>query len=228
MTRKAKTERSSTTAPRATREQRRAELLDAATRVIRTSGTSVSMDRIAAEAGITKPILYRHFGDRAGLVAALGERFAATLLAELNASLDSGSAPNQLLEKTIDAYLRVIENDPEVYQFISQRIAGEDPEAFAAIGNFIRQVAAQVAVVLGERLREAKLDSGGAEPMAYGIVGMVHAAGDWWVERRTMPRHRLVTYLSSLLWTGISGLGPLDNVSDDGDEPLRLIAKDKR
>ena len=186
------------------------------------------MDRIAAEAGITKPILYRHFGDRAGLVAALGERFAATLLAELNASLDSGSAPNQLLEKTIDAYLRVIENDPEVYQFISQRIAGEDPEAFAAIGNFIRQVAAQVAVVLGERLREAKLDSGGAEPMAYGIVGMVHAAGDWWVERRTMPRHRLVTYLSSLLWTGISGLGPLDNVSDDGDEPLRLIAKDKR
>ena len=167
------------------------------------------MDRIAAEAGITKPILYRHFGDRAGLVAALGERFAATLLAELNASLDSGAAAKDLLEKTIDAYLRVIESEPEVYQFISQRIAGEDPEAAAAVGNFIRQVAAQVAVVLGEQLREANLDSGGAEPMAYGIVGMVHAAGDWWVERRSMPRHRLVAYLSSLLWGGISGLGPL-------------------
>ena len=223
MSRKTNSQRSSSSAsaPRATREERRAELLDAATRVIRTGGPKVSMDRIAAEAGITKPILYRHFGDRAGLIAALGERFAATLLTELSSSLDSGAAPQQLLEKTIDAYLRVIESDPEVYQFISQRIAAEDPEAAAAVGNFIRQVAAQVAVILGEQLREAKLDSGGAEPMAFGIVGMVHAAGDWWVERRSMPRHRLVTYLSSLLWGGISGLGPI------ADAPLRLVSKEK-
>lgn len=213
--------------PRATREQRRAELLDAATRVIRAGGTTVSMDRIAAEAGITKPILYRHFGDRAGLIAALGERFAATLLAELNASLDSGAAPNELLERTIDAYLRVVESDPEVYQFISQRIAAEEPEAAAAVGNFIRQVAAQVAVVLGEQLREAKLDSGGAEPIAYGIVGMVHAAGDWWVDRRSMPRHRLVSYLSTLLWGGISGLGPIAAGRGSGDDRLRLMGEEK-
>ena len=228
MTRKTTSSRAGSSAPRATREQRRAELLDAATRVIRTGGTTVSMDRIAAEAGITKPILYRHFGDRAGLVAALGERFAATLLVELNSSLDSGAAPNELLEKTIDAYLRVIESDPEVYQFISQRIPAEEPQAAAAVGNFIRQVAAQVAVVLGEQLRDAKLDSGGAEPMAYGIVGMVHAAGDWWVERRSMPRHRLVSYLSTLLWGGISGLGPLSARTVAVDEPLQLLTEEKR
>lgn len=218
----------SSSTPRVTREERRAELLDAATRIIRSGGTQVSMDSIAAEAGITKPILYRHFGDRAGLIAALGERFADNLLSELSASLDSGAAPQDLLEKTIDAYLRVVEADPEVYQFISQRIAAEDPEAAAAVGNFIRQVAAQVAVVLGEQLRAAGLDSGGAEPMAYGIVGMVHAAGDWWVERRSMPRHRLVSYLTSLLWGGISGLGPLGQRAADLDSPLRLVAKEKR
>lgn len=226
MTRKTSSPRTERSVPRATREQRRAELLDAATRVIRSGGTNVSMDRIAAEAGITKPILYRHFGDRAGLIAALGERFAGTLLAELNASLESGAAPNELLEKTIDAYLRVVESDPEVYQFISQRIAAEDPQAAAAVGNFIRQVAAQVAVVLGEQLRDAGLDSGGAEPMAYGIVGMVHAAGDWWVERRSMPRHRLVSYLSKLLWGGISGLGPLSAGRRAAEDRLRVIGKE--
>lgn len=226
MTRKTSSPRTERSVPRATHEQRRAELLDAATRVIRSGGTNVSMDRIAAEAGITKPILYRHFGDRAGLIAALGERFAGTLLAELNASLESGAAPNELLEKTIDAYLRVVESDPEVYQFISQRIAAEDPQAAAAVGNFIRQVAAQVAVVLGEQLRDAGLDSGGAEPMAYGIVGMVHAAGDWWVERRSMPRHRLVSYLSKLLWGGISGLGPLSAGRRAAEDRLRVIGKE--
>ena len=38
------------------------------------SGPQASMDEIAAEAGITKPILYSHFGDKAGLVHALAER----------------------------------------------------------------------------------------------------------------------------------------------------------
>lgn len=207
--------------------RRREELLDAATRVIRSGGTSVSMDRIAAEAGITKPILYRHFGDRAGLVAALAERFAATLMTELSASLESGAAPRLLLQETIDAYLGVVEREPEVYQFIAQRIAAEDPEAAAAVGNFVRQVAAQVAVVFGEQMREAGLDSGGAEPMAFGIVGMVHAAGDWWVERRSMPRHRLVVHLTALLWNGMSGLAEAQRHDTEADPNLFVVSKEK-
>jgi hypothetical protein len=36
---------------------------------------------------------------------------------------------------------------------------------------------------------------------------MVHSAGDWWLSSRSMPRARLVEYLTSLLWTGVTGLG---------------------
>jgi hypothetical protein len=64
-----------------------------------------------------------------------------------------------------------------------------------------------VALVLGEQLRLADLDSGGAEPLAHGIVGMVHAAGDWWLDRQTMPRARLVDYIVGLLWGGFMGIG---------------------
>jgi hypothetical protein len=70
----------------------------------------------------------------------------------------------------------------------------------------MRRVGRQVSVVMGEQLRALGLDSGPAEPWAFGLVGMVHAAGDWWVERRTMPRARLVEYLTSLLWDGIGGI----------------------
>ncbi|MEY2458619.1 MAG: hypothetical protein QOG30_449, partial [Acidimicrobiaceae bacterium] len=51
-------------------------------------------------------------------------------------------------------------------------------------------------------------DSGPAEPWAFGIVGMVHLAGDWWLERRTMTRARLVDDITALLWTGLGGLVP--------------------
>ncbi|MFC7511784.1 TetR/AcrR family transcriptional regulator [Streptomyces thermocarboxydus] len=45
-------------------DRRRRELLEAADRVVLRDGPGASMNAIAAEAGITKPILYRHFGDK--------------------------------------------------------------------------------------------------------------------------------------------------------------------
>src|SRR5688572_6960411 len=69
------------------RADRRESLLDAAISGIRTHGPAASMDQLAAAAGITKPILYRHFGDRAGLVAAIAKRFADSLLQDLQAAL---------------------------------------------------------------------------------------------------------------------------------------------
>jgi AcrR family transcriptional regulator len=55
---------------------RREALLNAALAVITRDGPAASMDAMAAEAGITKPILYRHFGDRDGLIAAVANPFA--------------------------------------------------------------------------------------------------------------------------------------------------------
>jgi AcrR family transcriptional regulator len=167
------------------------------------------MEDLAKAAGVTKPILYRHFGHRHGLTSALGARFAEGLQATLQSALEASTGPRETLVATIDAYLAFVERDPEVYQFIVTRLVGEQVDAALALGDFLRQVSAQVAVVLGEQLRAAGRDSGGAEPLAHGIVGMVHAAGDWWIERRTMPRSRLVEYLVGLLWDGL-GLGLAD------------------
>jgi AcrR family transcriptional regulator len=131
----------------------------------------------------------------------------------------AGNAPRETLEKTIDAYLAFVERDPEVYRFLVRRLLVNEQQSSKApaaaeltVGNFVSQVGNQVALVLGEQLRAANLDSGGAEPLAHGIVGMVHAAGDWWLDRQTMPRARLVEYIVALLWGGFTGLGlgPVD------------------
>jgi Tetracyclin repressor-like, C-terminal domain len=67
-------------------------------------------------------------------------------------------------------------------------------------------MASEVARVLGDRLRDAGADSGGAEPWAHGIVGMVQAAADWWIDRRSMSREALVAYLTEIISTGVEGL----------------------
>lgn len=208
----------------ARRAQRRGELLDAAVEVVREQGPGASMDDLAAGAGVTKPILYRHFGDRAGLVSALAERFAAEITDELRTVLRSGAEPRLLLERTIDTYLRRIEDHPEVYLFLVQEALPANPEEVTGV---LRRLGKEVAVVLGEGLRAAGLDSGPAEPWGYGMVGMVHLAGHWWLEAQSMPRERLVDYLTSLLWSGLAGLGVPADLSE-GDAAIPIDQKRRK
>lgn len=161
------------------------------------------MERLAKAGGVTKPILYRHFGDRDGLVTAMAERFSAGLVGEVKPPLQSPAEPRQLLEETIDAYVAFIERDPYLYQFLLQQPGGrgEGRTKISALSDLIGR---EVAVVIGEQLRAAGRDSGAALPWAYGIVGLVHHAADWWIEERSMPRERLVSYLTALLWQGLA------------------------
>jgi AcrR family transcriptional regulator len=188
----------------AKRRTSREELVDAAVAVIRRDGPGASMEAIAAEAGVTKPIVYRHFDSRDGLKDALAERFAGELRARLQKAMAHEGEPHDILAATIGAYVTFIERDPQMYRFLVRHALREEWEG-ERLSGFIRQVGADIAQVIGEQLRANGRDSGAAEPWAYGIVGLVHMAGDWWIERRAMPRRRLVTYLTDLLW---AGLGP--------------------
>ena len=190
----------------ARRAARRAEFLEAADRVVRRHGPAASMDKIAAEAGIAKPVLYRYFGDKGGLYRALAQRYVDEVVLELRQGWSERTDPRERLAHTIDGYLAFIERERESYRFLMHRAVPERPEAQATVGDFIRQVADEVTIVVGEELRGAGLDSGAAAPWAHGMVGMVHMAGDWWLEHKTMSREALVSYLVTLLWSGFVGL----------------------
>jgi AcrR family transcriptional regulator len=196
------------TAKIARKQERRQQLLDAAVEAIRQHGPAATMEQLSAAGGVTKPILYRHFGDRDGLIQAIGSRFAIELLTQVQGPLTSTAPePRKLLESTVDSYLSFIERDTNLYRFLIQQRSGRgasiaEPNAPA---DLIGAIARSVALVIGEQLRTANLDSGPAEPWAYGIVGLVHLAGDWWLDHRTMPRERLTQYLTSLLWDGFGG-----------------------
>lgn len=60
------------------KQERRAQLLDVARSLVREAGTDeLTLGRVAERAGVTKPLVYGHFGDRAGLLAELHREFEA-------------------------------------------------------------------------------------------------------------------------------------------------------
>jgi AcrR family transcriptional regulator len=188
---------------RARRERRREELLDGADRVIQRRGVAVSMDEIASEAGITKPVLYRHFGDKDGLYQALTERYVDELKTALKPATKA-SEPRDRLAAAIDAYLAYVEREPERYRFLLH--ASERPRTAGTVADFRRRHIAECAFTAEDNLRRAGIDPGFAEPWAQCVSGMVRAAGTSWLEARSLPRDRLVDYLTTILWEGFSSL----------------------
>lgn len=192
----------------ADRARRRESYLDAAIAVISDEGPGASMEVIARAAGVSKPILYRHFGDREGLVEALADRFVGELADRLAVILGAGGDPVELLRASIDAFVATIEDDPSLYRFLTSRI----PPRGAALSTLVDRLAAVIARTLVAGFRSAGLDTAPARPWSYGIVGMVHLAGDDWVGHPSMPRRELVDDLTRLLWGGIKG------TFDDGSD----------
>lgn len=200
-------------------ERRRKELLEAADRVVLRDGPGASMNAIAAEAGITKPILYRHFGDKGGLYRALATRHTEALLAGLRAALDAPAATRRdRVEATLDTYLVAIETRPQVYRFLMHPADEGHPSDQGEQGFDVGRHSAPLLRRLGEELAQViaeRVDLGpGSDELArawgHGIVGMMHAAGDWWLRERPFPRENLVRHLADLLWGRLAAAGDLE------------------
>lgn len=164
------------------------------------------MDCIAAEAGITKPILYRHFGDKGELYRLLAERYVEPVMCAVLPALRQPAEVHTRIRSVIDAYLAFIESDPQVYRFLMHRALGERNEARATVSDFIVRMGREVATAISEELDRMGMDPTPAEPWGHGIVGMVQVAGDWWLQERPMPRQEFVDHLAELAWQGLSVL----------------------
>ncbi|MFB9569331.1 TetR family transcriptional regulator [Saccharopolyspora hordei] len=207
---------------RAHRQARRAELVEATVRAIGKHGAEVGMDEIAAEAGISKPVLYRHFHDKSDLYVAVGEWGAELLMERLRPLFHEGGSPNQRIRRLLDAYLGTIEQYPELYRFVVQRRFADRPVDTDPVSTEKTLIANSLSRVLGEYVRALGLDSGGVEVWSHGLVGMVQASGDWWLERQSMSRSDLTDYLAQVIWHAIDGVLRAAGLVIDPDEPLEI------
>ncbi|HEX4655203.1 MAG TPA: TetR/AcrR family transcriptional regulator [Mycobacteriales bacterium] len=185
---------------------RRDQLLAAASRVVQRDGSAASMNVIAAEAGITKPILYRHFGDKGGLYRALAERHIDELLGRLRAALVTRGGLRARTHATVDAYLAAVEEEPQVYRFLLERAAVEEPDVRGQVVGFVRRFGDELAIGIGNEPELGDVDPQRAVVWAHAIAGMVQATGDWWLNHPEVPRSAVVDQLVALLWEGFTGV----------------------
>jgi AcrR family transcriptional regulator len=200
------------------RADRRAELVEAAVAAIDEHGPAASIAQIAESAGVSKPVLYRYFEDKDDLYRAVGWWGANEVIAGLLPVLASDRPVRERVELGSAAYLALISRHPNVFFLLVDHPSSEDP-----LADGKELVAATLARALGDGLRELGVDSGGAEPWAYGLVGLGLSTGEWWLRRKTMSRAAVSRHLSQFAWHALEGIAREHGVRVDSTGRLRLV-----
>ncbi|NEA41669.1 TetR/AcrR family transcriptional regulator [Streptomyces sp. SID11385] len=189
---------------RMTGAQRREQLLDIGRTLFAAKGfEGTSVEEIAAKAGVSKPVVYEHFGGKEGLYAVVVDREMRQLLDMVTGALTAGH-PRELLEQAAFALLDYIETYTDGF-----RILVRDSPVAQSTGTFaslISDIATQVEDILGSEFKSRGFDQKLAPLYAQALVGMVALTGQWWLDARKPKKAEVAAHLVNLAWHGLDGL----------------------
>lgn len=185
--------------------ERRVALLDVAERLFVERGfSSVTIEDIAREAGITRPIVYRHFTALDGVYLACVERARDDYAGELvQAIADARDAhPREQLRLGSDLFFRILERDPGRWKLLfggGASLSGEYAEQLAALRLGTIEA-------IGAALLQATDEAppGRMEVTAHAVSGVGERLGFWWLDHPDVPREVVVEHFVEIAWAGVA------------------------
>ena len=202
-----------------TGKERREQLLDVSRRLFAERGLDgTSIEEIAAQAGVSKPVVYEHFGGKEGLYAVVVDREVDRFLRMATALL-GGEDTMEKFEVAAVTLLRYIEDNSDGF-----RILVRDSHPASGSGTFaslISDIAGQVEYNLADVLKARGYDPKFAPMYARMLVGMVAVAGQWWLDVRKPKLEEMAAHLVNLAWNGLSQLDPKPRISPEATRMLR-------
>jgi len=187
-------------------QQRREQLVDVGRSLFAERGfDGTSVEEIATKAGVSKPVVYEHFGGKEGLYAVVVDREVQRLLDAITGSLVAVH-PRQVLERVGFALLDYVEQNSDGF-----RILVRDSPVATSTGTFsslLNDVSSQVEHLLVDQFRMSGFDARYAPMYSQMLVGMVALTGQWWLDAREPSKDEVVAHLVNLAWNGLSALEP--------------------
>ena len=205
-----------------TGKERREQLLNVGRKLFAERGfEGTSIEEIAAQAGVSKPVVYEHFGGKEGLYAVVVDREVSRFLEMANRVLE-GKDTTLKFEVAAVSLLRYIQDNADGF-----RILVRDSNPTSGSGTFaslISDIASQVEYILADVLKERGYDPKLAPMYAQMLVGMVAFTGQWWLDARKPDLEVVAAHLVNLAWNGLSQLDPKPQISEAARERLGEIS----
>jgi AcrR family transcriptional regulator len=187
-----------------TSAQRRAQLIEVGLALLAEKGIEgTSVEEIAASAGVSKPLIYEHFGGKEGLYAVVVDREMRALLQLISESLLQGS-PRVKAENAALAFLTYIETRSDGFRILvlNSPVGGQS----GSFATLLSEAASQVEHIFVSELTTRGFDPQMAPMYAQMLVGMVALTGQWWLDARLLTREEVAAHIVNLAWNGLVGL----------------------
>jgi AcrR family transcriptional regulator len=198
------------TSKRLPADQRREQLLEVALRLFATSGfNATTMDDIAEEAGVTKPLLYQHFDSKRALYLELVDSVAKSLLEGIGKAVAEAEGPRQQVEGGFAAYFNLVVTHADAFRLLFGSDVPNDPELSRAVRRVENMIAEAIDVLI-----DADLEEDHRRMLGYAVVGMAEGASRHFLESRTSAGQedsaadaaqsaKLASRLADLAWAGL-------------------------
>ncbi|MFP5022816.1 TetR/AcrR family transcriptional regulator [Pseudonocardia phyllosphaerae] len=185
--------------PRAERER---QIVDAAVAVFGEHGyAGASMEDVADRVGVTKPVLYTHFGSKEGLLLATVARARAELLGVLAAAAETAGTPRDMLRDGALAFFAYLDPAAPAWQLLCTE-AGIADDALEEIRTQQTDFIAGLLAAQVPDAPQARLTG-----WAQVIVGAAERLAVWRGQDETVTVEQATDYLMDVVWTGLAGLG---------------------
>ncbi|HEU4668629.1 MAG TPA: TetR/AcrR family transcriptional regulator [Arthrobacter sp.] len=195
--------------------QRRTQLIDVGRALFAVRGLDgTTIEEIAACAGVSKPVIYEHFGSKEGLYTQVVDHEFRLLLDSINAALTEEAKPRVLVERAALALLTYIEDRTEGFRILMRDAPPSQPEG--AFSTLLSHVTAKVEHILSDEFDRRGFSARDGAMYAQMLVGMVAMTGQWWQDSRQPDKHTVAAHLVNLAWNGLTGLKKDPELKSEG------------
>ena len=185
---------------RLSRAERREVIEAAAARLFATQGFEATrLEDIAAEAGVTKQLLYQHFSGKTELYLALLERHQRDLRGFADAMPATGSLEERL-RAVAEIWVDYVEAHSHAWRMLFRDSGGG--ERVQAVRAGVHDEARAVLADLLRALSAGRIPEGELEPLAETLSMGQAALVLWWLDRPSVARAAIVDAITRL-WLGV-------------------------
>lgn len=183
---------------------RRVQLLDVALRVFGEQGFhDTSMNDIADAAGVTKPVLYQHFGSKRALFLEVLREVGGRLRDAVGKATATATTPHQQVEYGFRAYFTWVAETLGGFEVL---FAGETRRDREFVSEALK-VETEIADVIAELIVVEGLPEEHRRLLAYAIVGLAETTSRHWLANDLdVGAGELAQQCANLAWAGLRGL----------------------
>jgi AcrR family transcriptional regulator len=189
--------------PRAQREQ---QLLEAARALFAARGFgAVTMDDVATEVGVTKPLLYAYFGNKERLFLACMEPAAQALLGTVMSAVRQAERPADALELGVHAFFSFVDQDRDAWRVLFDETVPAGGEIARRAIAHREQLTAMVAQLLVARLPRRRRERAAieVEALSTALLGASESLARWWLRSEALTAAEAAQLLISTVEPGL-------------------------